>query len=187
MLVNNENIKDWLNAFHKSFKSFCDKAPLLLSFKITPTTVFLYEQKFDVEIFDLIKIFEFDFSQDIKTNIKIIKDWLLNNKYPVMIKVVTELKEYNTFEIAQMVKEGIDYNKAIVLRKTIQHEIQMRIEKLISNRNELFVRNIEINKLYRYRLKMPSLLFLQKIKEKLDPTQAWELFQSKAALIKEII
>jgi len=103
-----------------------------------------------------------------------------------MIKVVTELKEYNTFEIAQMVKEGIDYNKAIVLRKTIQHEIQMRIEKLISNRNELFVRNIETNKLYRYKLKMPSLLFLQKIKEKLDSTQAWELFQSKAILITEI-
>ena len=179
MLLDNDkvNVPDFLREFVKRFKNFCHKAPVVLTFKTTPTSVVVHEYHSNE-----VKVFEFDFTQSVKANIKTIKDWLMENKYPVLIEV--QESEYTPGEVDKMVTRGMDVGDA--LGKKRETPIRWRIEKVIVPRDELFLRNLETQKVYRYKLDMPSVLFLKKIREKLDPFMAWSLFKEKATLLNEI-
>jgi hypothetical protein len=69
MLLIDEDIyvNDFLDEFKRRFANFCNKAPVILTFKITPSSCFLKDCEKEI-----LHKFEFDHLSDVKTNIKII-------------------------------------------------------------------------------------------------------------------
>ncbi len=184
MLVNKDKISmdNFLEEFNKRFTNFCSKAPILLSFKVSPLLVHIYIEKTNE-----IKTFDFDFDYTVKQCIKKIKDWLIKTQYPVMVQTDICYENYTIEEIKKMVDNGTDTDEALTKKKIESKDIRWRIERIIVRRDELFVRNLEENKLYHYKLRMPCILFLKKYREKFNAFQAWDLFKEKCILLNEII
>jgi len=174
-------IKDFINEFTKRFTNFCTKAPIVMSFKTSPVAVHVHIEKTNE-----IKTFQFDFEVDVKKNIKIIRDWLFETQYPVMIEMNVDYEDYSVYEIKDMVSKGVDPDVALMAKKKDERDTKWRIEKVVTRRDELLIRNLTTSVLYQYRLKMPCILFLKKFREKLSAFDAWELFRKKSILIKEL-
>ncbi len=182
MIVQETN--KWLVEFKKKFTNFCEKAPIILSFNLSPTEVILFEQKYNSENTNLLHTFQLDYTKNIQSNIADIKKWLMKCKYPVMIKQETYFKEFTANEINIMIDEGLTLDDVLKQKKVVK-SIQMRIEKVIIKRNELHVRNLETNELNFYYLDMPLISFLIKLSilDSISSVDAWELFNEKAKLL----
>ena len=174
----------WLIEFKKKFTNFCEKAPMILSFSLVPTEVILFEQKYNSESTNLLYTYQFDYTQSVQSNIAEIKSWLLENKYPVMVKQEILDKEFTAKEMQIMIDDGLALDDVLKQSKTVK-ETKMRIEKLIIKRNELHVRNLETNELNFYYLDIPSVLFLTKI-DTMESTEAWKMFSKKAQLLCQV-
>ena len=173
----------WLAEFKKKFINFCEKAPIILSFNLSPTEVILFEQKYNSENTNLLYTFQFDYSKNVQSNIAEIKKWLLENKYPIMIKQETLDKRFTSDEMQILIDKQIGLDDILKQRKIIK-ETKMRIEKLIIKRNEFHIRNLETNELNFYYLDIPSVLFLTKLST-MKPVDAWEMFNKKAKLLNK--
>ncbi len=182
LLVDNEIlVDDFLTEFKRRFSNFCNKAPVILTFKITPSSCFLK----DCELGTVHK-FEFDHLSDVKANIKIIKDWLIENVYPRMIEESFLEEDFSNEEIEKLIEDGMDEEEAIMKKNIQVSETTWVIEKLIIKRDELFVRNETTDRVYRYKIKMPSTLFLKKIRSgNMSQKEIFNFFYAKAELLNE--
>jgi hypothetical protein len=173
--------KEFLSEFDKRFKNFCKKAPLYLYPIITPFAVTVHLKEND-EDKDPKVLFEyvFDYSISVKRNIHNIKMKLVEEFYPVMIESFEEEVEVPAEELNKMIEnkeiEISDIKGRGFVRKK---EVGWRIERIIIYRDEAFVRNLEIDKIYKFKLKMPVTKFLRKIKNSKDLRDSWSLFQDK--------
>lgn len=184
MLTEKEKINalEFEKEFAKRFTNFCNKSPVELSFKTTMTAVYVHEHKSNE-----VKEFPFDFSQNVKSNIKTIKDWLVENKYPVMVEIKEETRDLTTDEIKKLIEEeGVSEDEALMAKHSDISYMRWRIERVIVRRDEFFLRNLEENLVYHYKMNMPCILFLKKFREKLDPFEAYELFSNRSTLIQKI-
>jgi len=184
MLVQEEkvNTKEFLIEFSKRFSNFCQKAPLILSFRTTPkgVVVFNHSTQKSTE-------FEFDFTKNVKENIHTIKDYLLEHEYPILLEVNVDYVDYSSKEIQESIDSGQNPDNVLLSKKEVLHSTKWRIERVIVRRDELFVRNLRSNELFRYKFtKMPCTLFLKRYREKMDPAKAWETFVSKVELIGKV-
>ncbi len=184
MLVQDEqySIEKFIELFKKKFTNFSNKSPVLINFTNTLDTVIVKEQGTN-------KVFthKFDFSKSVKNNIKVIKDWLVENTYPVMIQEKKEFSDYSTVELEKLIEEtGINAEEAVLLKKEKIIFIKWQINKIIVKRDELFVKNLETGKQYRYRIHMPSTIFLKKLRETWTASYAWKVFIEKTELLNEI-
>jgi len=182
MLLIDETIfvDEFLDEFKKRFSNFCDKAPVILTFKITPSACFLK----DCETNSLHK-FEFNHLKDVKANIRDIKDWLVDNVYPVMIEENFNETDLSNEEIEELIETGVPEEEAVMRKNIIITDVSWRIEKLIMKRDELFVRNLKTDKVYRYKILMPSTLFLKKIRNGMSPKESFNYFYQKSQLLNE--
>ncbi len=183
MLLTDGNIvvDEFLDEFKKRFSNFCSKAPVILTFKITPSSCFLKDCEKEI-----VHKFEFDHLSDVKANIKIIKDWLIENVYPRMIEENFIEEDYSNEEIEKLIESGMNEEDAIMKKKIRIEEFTWIIEKLIIKRDELFIRNIDTDRTYRYKIKMPSTLFLKKIRNgSMSQKEIFSFFYSKSELLNE--
>jgi len=183
MLLENENIdvQEFIRTFNKKFKNFCEKAPIVMTYRTTPSSVFVSEMKTKE-----IKQFDFDFSVSVKQNIKIIKDWLFKNKYPRMIQIIEEEMSLTEEELEEKLNQGIMDDQILLQKKKKTYHITWVIEKVIILRDEFIIRNLQDNNLYVFKMNsMPCTLFLKKVREKLDEFQAYDLFEKKSILFKK--
>lgn len=182
----NINIKDFGTEFRKRFSSFAEKAPVIISYRCTDIncTVSAVINEDDYEM----KTFEFDFTVDVKSNIKEIKDWLVENVYPVIICEKINYSNYTTEEIKELVdSEQYPLQEALALKKEEKIIARWRIEKIIIKRDEFFLRDLDSDKMFRYQLNMPTPIFLRKLRNKsYTPEQLGELFFDKAKILNEI-
>jgi len=183
MLVQTEKlqISEFMEEFSRRFKNFCQKAPVLLSFKVSPMSVSVHELASNE-----VKIFPFNFSTDVKGNIKTIKDWLCDKKYPIMTEIVVSHTDYTTDELQELLDSGKITIDDVANKKREETVIRRRIERVVIKRDEFFIRDLETGRVFQYKMNMPSSLFLKKTREKLSSFDAWTLFKSKAYFIKEI-
>ena len=185
MLVNEtENTcESFLEIFNKKFSSFCQKAPCLLEFKADLEKVIIKEE-YTGKVFT----YSFDHSIDVKTNIKNIKDWLIENCYPVMIHNKREFEEYTPEEIEKIIKnQDISVEQASIMKKEIKTEIKHRIEKVIIQKDEFFVKNLDTGKTFRFQLfGIPCSIFLSKMRSEWSPSYAYEMFAKKSKLLNQI-
>lgn len=179
MLVNRDQSIDttYINELEKRFGNFCKKAPIPLSFKITKHVIHVHEF-----INNEVKPFDFTGEPNVKIVVKRIKDWLCQHKYPVMVQTSIVEKPYSPAEYVDMVNKGeIKYEEIHITKKVVEDSIRWRIEKVFVNRDEFIVRNIEEGKVYRFKLRMPCILFLRKMREnKLNSFDAWQLFSKRS-------
>lgn len=186
MLSDNKiNVEQFQKEFRKKFDNFCKKAPLLLTYSLTDESISLYEDLLDKRKF-LFK-YEFNFEVSVKENIKRIKDILLEQVYPILIQkeVVDDL--YTPEELNKMVQRGeITLDEAPNIRKNTENTINWRIERVIVPRDELFIRNMTTNKIYRYKMKFPVTIFLKKLRVSMTPEKGYIMFFSKSEFLNEI-
>lgn len=173
----------FLELFNKKFANFCTKAPALLSFDSTIEGVLVKEVSLNKN-----QYFKFDHSKDVKQNIKIIKDWLLENVYPIMIQEKKDYSEYSTEELENIITEsGCTLEQAALMKKENVSVVKWRIEKILVKKDELFIRNLDTDKQYRFKLNMlPSTIFLKKLRESWNPKYAYCVFEKKSQLLNEV-
>jgi len=185
MIVHKKNIDvhQFKKVFTKKFTNFCSKLPILISFILQPSGVILYKHfdENDPENKERLFYFEYDYEMDVRKNIYLIKKKLLPY-LPLMIQKVREEVRAPAEEINQKISEGtlglVDVTGEGFWKET---ERTWRIEKALIERDELFVRNLYDNYLYRFKMKMPITSFLSKLQEGiLTPIAAWELFEEKS-------
>ena len=119
-MIINQNTKKWISDFKKKFVNFCEKSPLLLSYELTDTSVLLFEQTYTTER-NLMYTHHFDFNESIQLNISKIKDWLLENKCPVMIQQDVSYREFTSEEMQIMINDGLSLDE-VIERKKVKKE-----------------------------------------------------------------
>ena len=180
---NEINTEEFSEEFKKRFKNFCNRIPLFIHPYYTPNKIIIYSYK-NLGSSEKVKLFEydFDFSLDVKENIFEIKKILQKNHYPIMKQIHEEEKIYNAEKLNHLVAENkisIDdiTSKGGVLETK---EIVWRIEKVLLDKDEVLLRDLNEDKLYKARLRMPVTSFLKTILiEIYDPYERWMLFERK--------
>jgi hypothetical protein len=185
MIVSQEttNSNIFKKKFEKKFKNFCSKLPILLSYNLQPNGVVLYEHMDEKDTDNKQKLFYFayDYEIPVEKNIFKIKS-MLKKYFPVMKETKSVEVEADTEELNKKVSEGeLTFNDLSPKGYIIKQENEWRIEKVIMERDEIFVRDTHTNTLYRYHLRYPVVTFLKKMRRgDMGPTEAWNFFQSKA-------
>lgn len=178
------NKKDYLSLFQKRFFSFCEKSPLTLKFTLFDDRVLVYDLSTDPEV-DPIE-FMFDFSKDEKTNIKVIKDYLVKNNYPVLEVVNEYTRKPSAIEIQDiMVKERVSFTTASDMLKKEKEVKLYRVEKVLNSDNRIIIRDLQTNSLDMYFVRIPLTIFVREIFN--NPSNAVDIFVKKCEKIKQVI
>jgi|WetSurMetagenome_2_1015567.scaffolds.fasta_scaffold239105_2 hypothetical protein len=184
MLVDEKEneISSFIILFKKKFSNFCSKSPCILSFTNDNTKVIIKEMTTEI-----VKDFNFDFNKNVKQNIKIIKDWLIENVYPTMIQEQKIAISLTNEEIEKKIDEGISPEEAVLLIKEKLIKTTWRIEKILVKKDELFCRNLDTGKQYRFKILMPSTIFLRDLRSKWTKEYAYKVFEKKSKMLNEIM
>jgi hypothetical protein len=179
------NKKEFLELFHKRFSSFCEKSPLFLRFTILDDGVLVYDLSRNPENKPI--KFDFDFSQNEKFNIKRIKDYLIENCYPIVTVTEKFSSSLSTIEIQdKMVKEGLSFQQAISKTNDTFTETKYRIEKVLNYDNRIIARNLTENKEPELiELKIPVTIFIREVFN--NELNASDIFKNKTTIIKSVV
>jgi hypothetical protein len=156
---------------------------MLLSFTTTPTSIQIIDENTN-NIYDV----EYDFSIPVKSFIHGIKNLLIENGcYPTMEKVEKSKEDVGKEEQLKMAVEGTPL-ESIPVQRYKKHVKTFRLEKLIVYKDIFIIRDLEEDKLFRYKLKSSSVFFLKKMRSgKINLEQAAEFFFSNAELLGEVL
>jgi len=104
-----------------------------------------------------------------------------------MIQEKKEYQEYTTQEIEKIIEEsGVNPEQAVLMKKEIHETVKWRIEKVLVKKDELFIRNLNTDKQYRFKLSMPSTILLRNLRDKWTPSYTYQMFEKKSQLLNEI-
>ncbi len=177
---NQVDLGKFMKEFEARFASFCDNAPIILTFSVTPVNVILQDSKTKE-----VKEFPFDYTLSVKDNIHTIKEWLIANKYPQMLEVKSIYRARTDEEKQEMIDKGYS-PEAVTSKATTIVKTRYRIEKLFVKKDILFVRNLTTKEEARYQLNMPSSIFLKKWREELNEEEMFELFKETSTHLNDI-
>lgn len=188
MIVEQNTIdtETFLAIFTKKFQNFCTRVPLFVSYDITPSDVKIYQYLGNGEEKVEIYHYDFDFSTDVKENIFRIRKYLTENCYPIMLQKMSVPIRYPSETLNTMISNGsislddVDKDGCIYEDRSIR----WRIEKVIMPKDQVFIRNLESKEVKRYKLRVPSTYFIQKIlNDVTDEEERWILFEDKSKFI----
>lgn len=176
-------LKEFVWTFNKKFSNFLSKAPILASFSM---------ENFGVVVKNLFseesQSFIFDHSKDVKENIRIIKEWLIDHWYPLLTQEKFFTEEYSSDELETLMSElDIEPEQAVLMKKTRMESINYKLIRVIIKKDEVFLTNTSSHKTYHYRMTMPVTLFLKKLREQWTPKHGWDIFHKKAVFLNEVI
>lgn len=178
MIIDNPP-SDYMRAFEKKFSSFCERAPIYVSFSTEGNFVHLELQPSDtrlsIQIEEHIPIFE---------NIRKIFVILREKVYPKMKKVVSQFVEPSAQELRHKVEqEGWALSEAY---QSLSHrevsEIYV-VTKIDLRKNTLLIE--QDNKKFVYKLPVvPVVSFIKMLSA--DTESNWELLQQNGTLLYEV-
>lgn len=177
------DIGKFKSVFAKKFKNFCSKLPILISYEFLPNGIIIYEH-FDEENEDNKKqiiYYEYDYPISVQKNIYNIKRQLYDY-LPILTQIIKVEVEAGAQEVNTKVASGeISFNDVTPTGYMIFQERNWQIEKVIIDRDEIFIRDLDTKILYRYKLKYPVFTFLKKLRnEEFTQKEGWEFFIRKA-------
>lgn len=182
MLLENANFD--VNAFQKEFKdkflNFCKKAPLMLEFQFLPYSVIITDVLTKKK-----NTFEFDYSKQVKQNIRDIYDWLVDNKYPIMTRIITKERNLTTEEIEEC-SDNEDIDSVLTKKKMETIEANYQVDKIINTNSTIIIRNMYSEQLTLHKVKIPSVYFLRKILEEKDLKKRYMFFKLNTKFEKVI-
>ena len=181
MIYNKHDSISYEKEFKKRFTNFGEKAPILISFNTTPTCVQVVDESKDT-----VYEFPWDYTLTVKEFIHAIKEVLVKACYPTIIK--TELSELplSIEDQTKMIENGVPLDK-VPTRELIKSRKEYLIDKVIVYRDIFLLKELETNKVTRYKLNKSSIFFLKKIRNgTFSPEEAGNFFFDKAELINEV-
>lgn len=185
--IKNIDANEYVKLFKKKFNNFMFKSPSKLEVIYTPTSLILKDL-----CFNNVKTFEFDYMKDVCNFINEIKQWLLDNVYPIMIEVKTEKVEYTSDQIKEMINKNINVDELLLIKEK-KIEIPYRLERIllysnmkIFKKDRIFVRNLKTNVESLYELELPGSVFLKGILEKWNSEYAFKVFKEKSRFLNDI-
>lgn len=181
MLLSDFPTEEFIETFKKKFTRFCQNAPVILSYKVTPTACFVQEMGTKE-----IKKFDFDFNRPVEETIYSIKEWLLKDKYPRMVEVVETSRDLTPEEVEDFIEQGVPSERAMMEKKVDSDVIEWRIEKAFITQDTVYIRNLKTDQYYQYKMSVPITVFLKRMREgKYNSFDAWIEFNEKATLVRE--
>lgn len=181
LLKDQENADEFVKLFRKKFDNFCTKAPILLSYQVDKLQAVVVNVYTKAQ-----QLFLFDLTLPVTENIKQIKDWLLENWYPVIKQELVVERALTTQETEDLIEQGTSPEKAVLATHRDSSVTDWRLEKVLIRKDEVFVRNMQTDKLYRFKMHMPITIYLKRLRERYNQTYAWQVFENKSELLNEI-
>lgn len=177
------NKKEFLEIFYKKFNSFCEKSPLFLRFTLMDDRVLVYDLTTNPTAAPV--EFVFDFMKDEKNNIKVIKDYLVENNYPIIEVVDRKERTLSAFEIQDIMrKERISFAEASSKFYTETSIRKYRVEKVLNFDNRVIVRDLQTNDLDIYDVRIPLTIFVRELFN--NPQNASDIFVNKCKKYKQV-
>lgn len=186
MLVEQDvfNKKQFLELFQKRFFSFCEKSPLFIRFTMLEDRVLVYDLSVNAEN----KPFEhmFDFSKSEKENIKIIKNKLVEENYPIIVVKKFSERSLDALEIQElMFKNRMSFAEASSKKNVINRIEKYRVEKVLNSDNKVIIRDLQNNEVWIYEVKIPVVIFVRELF--LDSEKSAEVFINKCRKYKRVV
>jgi hypothetical protein len=183
VLYNKNDSQSYVAEFKKRFENFCEKAPLLLSYTTTPSSVQIIDESTE-DVFEI----DWDYAIPVKSFIFGIKQMLIErDRYPILHKIEETEEGVTTEEQISMATEGTDLS-SIPVKRYKKHIHAYRVDKVIVFKDIFIVQDLETQKMYRYRMNKSSVFFLKKIRSgRLNREQAASYFFENSLLLNEII
>ena len=183
MLYNKNDSQTYMQEFRKRFSNFAEKAPVLISYTTTPNAV----QVIDETTNDVYEI-TWDFSIPVKFFIHGIKNMLIEKGcYPVIHKIEEESEAVTTEEQLSMAMDGSPLEN-IPVKRYKKHIHKFLIDKVIVFKDIFIIKDLETDKMFRYKMNKSSVFFLKKMRDGRfkNKEEAAEYFFSNSALLNEI-
>lgn len=181
MLVDKNDSQTYIRDFQKRFNNFAEKAPLRLSYSISPQGISVIEETKP----DVVYQFDWDFTEPVKSFIHGIKEVLSQKLYPRIVQILEEEKPVSEEEAAYLIAKGtpVDDVPSVKIEQTI---IPYMIDKVIVFKDVFILKNLDTGELFRYKLNKSSVFFLKKIRSGLSQEQAGDYFFKNAVLLNKI-
>lgn len=173
----------FIDGFRRKFNNVLKKAPIIAKVRVIEPDVLI-----EVEGFHQNPIqYTFDYSIGLKRNIFNLRTLLKDLTFPILEHEVTEKVDYSQEEIEDLIhNKGYPVDKALTAKKEITKIKQYRIERVIIDRDEVFLEDVETLERKRYRLIGIS-LFLYGIRGgKYTKKEAGKYFFNKASFLNDI-
>lgn len=186
MLVEQDvfNKKQFLELFQKRFFSFCEKSPLFIRFTMLEDRVLVYDLSRNAENKPFEHIFNFQISE--KENIKIIKDKLVNESYPVITVNKPIERSLDVLEIQELMFKGkMSFSEATSKKHTINKVEKYRVEKVLNSDNKVIIRDLQNDEVWIYEVKIPVVIFVRELF--LDSEKSADVFLNKCRKYKRIL
>jgi len=178
----NIDVRKYIRIFERTFKNFSNKTPLILSFNISPPSVFIYLHKDDSEEGKLIIEYKLNYYRSIKNSIRDIKNQL-TQYFPIMTEIIES--EYSAIELNELVDQKEISTDDVGNVKKLE-EVNYRIDRVVLESDEILILDLTENKLFNFRLKTPVTTFLRKLQsEDMSPKNAWKYFREKSEFLDE--
>lgn len=181
MLYNKNDSQTYEKEFKRKFSNFCEKSPILLSFSISPSCVQVIDESQD-------NVYEFpwDYTLNVKEFIHAIKEVLIVNCYPQIIKTEFYIEDVPIEEQTKAIEEGTPIDQVPIKRERIKSTPYL-IDKVIVYRDIFILKNLNTGLLSRYKLNKSAVFFLKKLRNKVfSKEEAGNFFFENANLLNII-
>jgi len=182
-------MENYIKGIKKSLKGLLKRAPMLIEFVMEEGSISINEV---LENGKLKFLFNYDinYNLDIKESIHQIKTSLLEF-YPIIIDKEVKEESYSAMELNHLIEIGeisIEDNLEDY-KKIVTSIVEWRIEKIIVMKDEVIIRSLDTDTLYRYKMNIPVTVFLRNFRDCNDDDRQeryYKIFKNKADLIEEV-
>ncbi len=181
MLYTRKDSKSYEMEFKKRFTNFCEKSPILLSFTTSASLVQVIDESQDT-----VYEFPWDYTIDVKEFIHAIKQVLIQNCYPIIIKISKTEIPTTIEEQTKIAQSGVPID-TIPTKKVLLSKKEYLIDKVIIYKDTFILIDKETLEVFRYKLNKSSVFFLKNIRNgKFSKEQAGDFFFDNAELLNKI-
>jgi hypothetical protein len=183
MIYNKSDSQTYIQEFKKRFSNFAEKAPVLLSYSTTPTSVQIINETTN-DVFEI----GWDYMIPVKTFIYGIKQMLIDRDYyPIIHKIEEEPETVSTEEQISMAASGTDLG-SIPVKRYKKYVRKLLIDKIIVFKDIFIIKDLETGEMSRWKMNKSCVFFLKKIREgKLNKEQAGSYFFENSILLNIIL
>lgn len=181
MLCEKNDSQSYIRDFQKRFNNFAEKAPILISYSISPEGVSVIDEGKNT-----VYKFDWDYTIPVKSFIHGIKEVLSEKAYPIIGQTIEKHIPLTDEQVVKLMEKGIEASKIpeTVIQKT---STKYLIDKVIVFKDIFILKNLNTGELYRYKLNKSSVFFLKKLRaEKMDIHEAGNYFFNNSVLLNKI-
>jgi hypothetical protein len=168
--------REFKRKFEKSFSSFCEKSPLILSFKIAGDKVIINDRS---GLMEDNYLHQLEYLKDVKVNIAEIKEHL-QKYYPVFFDEIE--KKPTQEEIQEMVDRGIDYKTIMSKPGEFKSVPRYQIIRVINQCNEINVFDYQERKVKFFKLSVPVVSFMEEVYH--NAQSAYTTFKNNSRIVE---